>query len=175
MRFSLPASALALALLTVSSVSIGARRDDDIDARSSAMTVEAKKLADSGKLDEAVDTLETALAIDPRNRAAYISLAQISQKQGLPGKAIRFYRDVLTIEPNDVAALAGQGNALIEKGAITRAKDNLARIKQLCTRQCPEIETLGQKIAAAEAKPVVAVEAVTPKPVVSEAPAVKPN
>lgn len=175
MRFSLPAAALALTLLTVSSVSLGARRDDDIDTRSMALTAEAKKLTDAGKLDEAVDTLESAVAVDPRNRTAFIALAQLAQKQGLPGKAIRLYRDVLTIEPNDITALAGQGAAMIDKGAITRAKDNLARIKQLCTRQCPEIAVLSGQIATAEAKPVVAVEAVLPKTVVSETPVVEPK
>ncbi len=180
MRFSLPAGALALALLTVSSVGIGAKRDDDIDKRSVAMTNQAKTLLAAGKLDEANDTLESALAVDPRNRAAFMALAQVAQKQGLPGKAIRLYREVLTIEPNDVVALAGQGAALVDKGALTKAKDNLARIKQLCVTNCPEIGTLGQQIAAAEAKPVIAAEAIAPKPVVTQAvpeakPVVKPK
>ncbi|MEY2927195.1 MAG: hypothetical protein RL367_1672 [Pseudomonadota bacterium] len=175
MRFFLPAGAMALALLTVSSVGIGARRDDDIDKRSIAMTNQARALLTAGKLDEATDTLESALAVDPRNRAAFIALAQVAQKQGLPGKAIRFYREVLIIEPNDVVALAGQGSAMVEKGAITKAKDNLARIRQLCVTVCPEIASLNQQIALAEVKPVVSAEAITPKPVVSVAvPEAKP-
>jgi Tfp pilus assembly protein PilF len=174
MRFSLLASAAALTLLTVSSASIGARRDDDIDKRSVAMTAQAKALLAAGKFEEATDTLESALAVDPRNRPAFITLAEVARKQGLPGKAIRFYREALGIEPNDVVALAGQGSAMIEKGAVTKAKDNLARIKQLCVTACPEIAVLNQQIVAAEAKPVVAAEAITPKPVVTEAPADKP-
>jgi Tfp pilus assembly protein PilF len=173
MRFSLPVGAMALALLTVSSVSIGARRDDDIDKRSVAMTAQAKALLAAGKFEEATDTLESALAIDPRNRPAFIVLAEVARKQGLPGKAIRFYREALTLEPNDIAALAGQGSAMVEKGAVTKAKDNLARIKQLCLTACPEIATLNQQIAAAEAKPIVSAEAITPKPVVTQVPPIK--
>jgi len=74
----------------------------------------------------------------------------------------------LLIEPNDVAALAGQGEAMVAKGAITKAKENLARIKQLCIAACPEQGKLAMAIERGSAAPVISAQAVQPKPVVSE-------
>lgn len=168
MRFSPPVLALSLALLTVASVGHGQRPDSKILPQSMALVSEANQLAASGKLDEAAGLLETALAVDPRNRSAFVALARVSEKQGLPGKAIRFYREALLIEPNDIAALAGQGEAMVAKGAITKAQENLARIKQLCIAACPEQQRLAAAIEKGNAPTVMSAQAVQPKPVVSE-------
>ncbi len=138
MRFTPPALALALGLLTISSVGLSQRPDAAIDPRSTLLVGQARDAAGAGKFDAANDALETALAVDPRNRAAFALMAEVATRQGLPGKAIRLYRESLTIEPNDVAALSGQGEAMVAKGAVTKAKENLAKIKGLCVGACPE-------------------------------------
>ena len=107
MRFTAPALALALGLLTVSSVGLSQRPDAAIDPRSMLLVGQARDAASAGRLELANDALETALAVDPRNRAAYGLMADIATRQGLPGKAIRLYRESLTIEPNDVG-VAGE-------------------------------------------------------------------
>jgi hypothetical protein len=72
----------------------------------------------------------------------------VATRQGLPGKAIRLYREALVIEPNDVAALRGQGEALVAKGAMQGANENLARIKVLCGKKpCPDATSLAATIA----------------------------
>lgn len=148
MRFTPPALALALGLLTVSSMGHGQRPDAQLDPRSVALVAQARTAAAADKFMVANDALETALAVDPRNRPAYALLAEVAVRQGLPGKAIRLYRESLTIEPNDVAALAGQGEAMVAKGAVTKARENLARIKSLCIGACPE----GARLTAIIAK-----------------------
>lgn len=168
MRISPPVLALSLALLTVASVGHGQRPDPRISPQSVALTAQANQLSALGKYDEAVGLLETALAVDPRNRGAFIALARVSEKQGLPGKAIRFYREALLIEPNDISALAGQGEAMLAKGAITKAKENLARIKQLCIAACPEQQQLAEAIEKGSAAPVVSAQAIQAKPVATE-------
>jgi Tfp pilus assembly protein PilF len=168
MRFTLPACGVALALLCVSSVSMGQRRDDDIDKRSAALVQEGKAKLDAGKFVEATDILETALAVDPRNRGAIVLLAKSAEGQGLPGKAIRLYREALLIEPNDVAVLAGQGAVLVKKGAFAKAQDNLARITKICATSCTEQVTLAKLIENGSKAPVVSAEAVQPKPVVTQ-------
>lgn len=168
MRFSPPVLALSLALLTVASVSHGQKPDSKLQPQSVALMAEASRLSAAGKYDEAAGLLETALAVDPRNRGAFIALARVAEKQGLPGKAIRFYREALLIEPNDVVALSGQGEAMVAKGAITKAKENLARIKQLCVAACPEQLQLASAIERGSAAPVMSAQAVQPKPVVSD-------
>lgn len=131
MRITLVSAAAALALLSVSTSLYGQRADDQIDARSVALLERGKAARAAGNLDGANDLIESALAVDPRNRQAFIALAEIARTQGLPGKSIRFYREALTLEPNDIVALRGQGEAMVQKGAVERAKENPARSRLL--------------------------------------------
>lgn len=161
MRYTSVAVAAALALLTVATAVEGQHGDSVIDARSLALLAKGRAAQAAGNLDVATDTLETAVAVDPRNRAAFVALAQVAQARGLPGKAIRRYREALALDPDDVGALRGQGEALVAKGAVVRAKDNLARIRTVCgKRPCPELASLSARIA--KGPPVVTASAAVP-------------
>jgi tetratricopeptide (TPR) repeat protein len=170
MRLSPPVLALSLALFTVASVSHGQRPDAKVVPQSAALVTEGRALLAAGKVNEAIDAFETALVVDPRNRSAYVALARASEAQELPGKAIRYYREALLIEPNDVVALSGQGEAMVQKGALAKARENLARVKQLCVTACREQEKLAMAIDKASAPTVVSSQAIQPRPVASEAP-----
>lgn len=161
MRFTLVSAAAALALLSVSTSLQAQRADDQIDARSIALLERGKAARAAGDLATANGLIESALAVDPRNRAAYRTLAEIARAQGLPGKAIRFYREALTLEPNDQAALRGQGEAMVQKGAVERAKENLARLKTLCGT-CADATQLSAAIA--KGPPATATAQVDPAP-----------
>jgi Tfp pilus assembly protein PilF len=117
------------------------------------MTAGEAKLA-AGKPDAATDSFEAALAADPRNRRAYMGLARAAEVQGLPGKAVRFYREALELDPNDLSALEAQGLALVERGASARAGDNLERVKKLCQGSCPQADRLAAAIAKGPRVPV---------------------
>nr|WP_245991675.1 tetratricopeptide repeat protein [Blastomonas fulva] len=95
------------------------------------------------------------------------ALAQVASAQGLPGKAIRFYREALRLDPNDVAALAGQGEAMVQRGAVEKARRNLLRIEAICTTGCTETNRLITAIDQAAAKPVLSAEAVASTPTVA--------
>ncbi|QDX25382.1 tetratricopeptide repeat protein [Sphingomonas suaedae] len=161
MRITLVSAAAALALLSVSTSLYGQRADDQIDARSVALLEKGKAARAAGNLSDANGLIESALAVDPRNRQAYIVLAEIARAQGLPGKAIRFYREALTLEPNDLVALRGQGEAMVQKGAVERAKENLARVKTLCG-DCADATRLAAAIA--KGPPTTATAQVVPPP-----------
>lgn len=156
MRFSPLAIALSLTLATVSSASYGQLGDDQIDPWSVALVAQGRAALAAGEADAAADLVESALAVDPRNRDGYIALAEIADARELPGKAIRLYREALTIEPNDLAALSGQGRVLVERGAIERARRNLTRIEALCETACPAGTTLAEVIAAGPPPQVMA-------------------
>ena len=164
MRFSPVALIFALGLATLSSSSFGQRRDDQINPRSMALLRQGETLRAAGNLAGAEDMLESALAIDPRNRGAYVALGRVAQGQGLPGKAVRFYRDALALDPNDLTALAGQGEAMVQKGAVERARVNLARINQLCKGNCPPALALNTAIAKGPPVEVMTAQATTKVP-----------
>ena len=146
MRLTPIALSLALVAATMASSSFGQRPDDQIDPQSEALVQQARQLSAAGQLSEATDLLETALAVDPRNRNAYIALARIAQAQRLPGKAIRTYAQALQLEPNDVNALGGQGEAYVQRGAVDRARANLDRVRSLCSQPCPQAQQLASVI-----------------------------
>jgi len=113
----------------------------------------------------AADQFETALAVDPTNRRAYVGLAESARAQGLPGKAVRYYREALALEPNDLDALSGQAQALAERGATARANIDLARIEKLCgTPTCVQATRARAAIASANAASKTAANTPTPMP-----------
>ncbi len=164
MRLSPAAVALSLTLAMVSSAGQTQRSDDQINPRSLALVQQAEAARRAGNLTGADDLLETALAVDPRNRAAFIALAGVARQQELPGKAIRLYREALALEPNDTAALAGQGEAMVQKGAVERARANLARIKTLCKVDCAPATELSAAIAKGPPPAVVTAQATSVVP-----------
>ena len=146
MRLTPVLLAVTIAAATMSSAGVTQRADDQIDPRSTALAQQAQTHATAGRNNEAIDFYETALAVDPRNRAAYMGLARVAQAQRLPGKAIGYYADALRIEPNDVTALAGQGEAYVQRGAVERARRNLTRVQELFGRTCPQANQLAAVI-----------------------------
>ena len=151
--------AAGLALVSISTSLQGQRAAPPVDPRSMQLLAEGKAARAAGNLDAAVDAFETAVVVDPRNRAAFVALADAAEARGLPGKAIRLYREALLLEPNDVAALAGQGEALVAKGAVRRAQENLARIRTLCKAACAPATQLAAAIA--KGPPIVAAQTAT--------------
>lgn len=147
MRLTPIALCTAIALVTMASAGQGQGPEARIDPRSSALVQQAQGLVSAGRYGEATDAFETALAIDPRNRGAFVGLARVAQAQRLPGKAIRLYMEALALAPNDVSALSGQGEAMVQRGAVERAKRNLERINTLCRQPCAAATTLAAAIA----------------------------
>ncbi|WP_198024098.1 tetratricopeptide repeat protein [Sphingorhabdus lutea] len=157
MRFSPAAIGMSLMLALVSSGLNAVQRDDVISARALVYVGQAKVAIDDQNWQLAIDNLETALALHPRNANAYNMLAQIMEKQGLLGKSIRYYRESLDIDPNGQEALIGQGLVYVKRGAVERAKDNLSRYEFLCRKKCDAKEKLNLAIntyGMEKAKPV---------------------
>ena len=160
MRITVLSAAVGLMVLTLSTALVAQRPDDQIDAKSMALLQQGRAEQAAGNLDGATDVLESALAVDPRNRMAFVALAEISRARGLPGKAIRFYHEALLLEPNDASALRAQGEAMVAKGAVEKAKENLAKIKAICANQCGDATQLAAVIA--KGPPITTAQATTP-------------
>ncbi len=162
MRRSWAISAVLLAAGTISSVAVGAVGDDALRPASLRMQAEGEAALAKNQPAAAIDAFEAAAAADPRNGPAFIGMAHAYEALGLPGKAVRFYREALALDPNDLGALEGQGKALVARGATARANLNLVRIKTLCKGECPQAKRL--EVALAAPRPVVAASADTAKP-----------
>jgi len=163
--------AVALSLLAAVTGSMGsARTGDPLDPRAVALLQDGRALMAKGETDAATDSLEAALTLDPANPAILTALGDAARQGGLQGKAIHYYRVVLKHEPNNLAALGGEGAALAEKGALDKARASLARLQGLCGRDCPESQQVSKALAAGPSPKVVAAETVK-----QPAPAVQTN
>ncbi|KUR71311.1 hypothetical protein AQZ52_11700 [Novosphingobium fuchskuhlense] len=138
------------------------------DPRAKALVETGRELLGRGDVEAATDSFESALAVDPGNPATFLALGDAARASGMQGKAIHYYREALERDPNNLAALSGEGGAMAEKGAIEKAKGNLARLEGLCGRNCPEAQSLASVIAKGPVARVVSADAVKPDPVVED-------
>ena len=132
--------------LALAAPAVGQRADDQIQPKSAELQHQGKALLAAGKLEQAEDALETSLAVDPRNRWAFVDLARVAERQHLFGKAIRMTNKALAIEPNDPDAIAVQGEAMVEMGATARAQANLQKLQGICSKGCPQVAQLSAAI-----------------------------
>lgn len=160
MRFAPAAAALSLALAISASVGQGAERE--ADPRAAMLIVEGRAALEAGQPQRAIDAFEAALAVDPGYTPIYLELAEAARRESLQGKAIRYYREALKRDPGNFAAISGEGEALVEKGAVDRARRNLAQLETMCGDRCPETQELAAAIRRGPQPRMVAAETLLP-------------
>ncbi len=167
MRYTPAAMALALAALLTASSGFSAP-PVPLDPRAAALVQQGRAALAAGNTDEAVADFEAALAVQPGHVAIYLNLAEAARKQGMQGKALHYYRVALKLDPNNQYAIAGEGEALVEKGAVEKAKQSLARLQQVCgSPSCAPAQSLSAAIARGPAPQVVTAAQVEVKPEVT--------
>jgi len=167
MRFTPAVLALSLLALVTSSVGYSAAPQAS-DPRTQALLADGHAALEAGQADKAVDAFEAALTVEPGSPQVLVALALATRKQGLQGKALRYYREALQVDPQNVRAISGEGAALAEKGAVEKARRNLARLEGLCGSGCDATRELEAAIARGPVQRVVTAEAAPTKPVVSQ-------
>lgn len=144
-------SPLVLAFgLVASSLSVpvaSQKPDDQLAPLSVELLHKGQAHLAAGRLIEADDALEAALIVDPRNRTAFVVMAQVAARQKLYGQAIRLTNKALQLDPTDRKALQVQGEAMVELGATARAREVLTKLQGVCGAACPEVASLSAAIA----------------------------
>ena len=166
MRYAPAAVALSLLAAVTASVSYGAGRNPHPVAQ--ALMNEGRSELASGQVQAAVDSFEAALAVDPAYTDVYLQLAEAARVEGLQGKAIHYYREALKREPGNLAAISGEGEALLEKGAVEKARRNLSKLESLCGEDCSEALELAAALQRGPSANMLTAEAITPSPVVTQ-------
>ena len=157
MRFAPAAAALSLVFAMSASVGWSAQRDPA--PRAAMLIAEGQAALDRGEVQQAIDSFEAALTVDPGYTPLYLRLAEAARADQLQGKAIRYYREVLARDPRNYAAISGEGEALMEKGALEKARANLARLESACGKTCPETQQLAAALAIGPKQAVQTAEA----------------
>ena len=161
MRFVVPVLAASVVVLACSGPVVAQKADDQIAPKSVELQKQGESLLGAGKFEQAEDALEASLAVDPRNRWAFVDLARVAEKQQLFGKAVRMANKGLLLEPNDPDAIAVQGEAMVELGATARAQANLQKLQTICAKGCAQLTQLSGAITRG---PTVAANKAPPSP-----------
>lgn len=166
MRYYPAALALSLLAAVTASAAFSAPQQP-LDPRAAALVTQGRAALNAGNIDQAIDAFESALTVAPGEAAIFLDLAEATRRQGLQGKALHYYREVLERDPQNVDAISGEGAALVEKGAVEKAKRNLARLEGLCGANCGATKALETALAKGPTPVVVTAEALKPAPVVT--------
>ena len=166
MRFA-PAAA-ALSLLFAMTASVGYSADPEPNPRAVMLVAEGRAALTAGQPQKATDAFEAALAVDPAYTAIYLELAEAARREELQGKAIGYYREALKRNPDNFDAIAGEGEALVEKGAVEKARLNLAKLQSMCGSGCPSTQELAIAIQRGPQPRVLTAEVVMPDAAVGQ-------
>lgn len=164
MRYTPAAVALSL-VVAVSSSAIFSAPSEALDPRAAKLMGEGRAAVSAGNLQGAIDAYEAALTVEPGNVPVLLALADATRRTGMQGKALHYYRVALVSDPRNLAAIAGEGVALAEKGATEKANRNLVRLQSLCGKDCAEAQKLATAIAKGQTQRVLTAEAAAPKAV----------
>ena len=157
-------AALALSLLAGVSSSVGwSAPPVPLDARAASLQQQGHAALAAGDVNGATDAFEAALAVQPGHPAIVLDLATAARRQGMQGKALHYYRDVLAGDPQNVAALAGEGAAFAEKGALDKARRDLARLEGMCGSNCAPARLVAEAIARGPAQRMVSADELKPQ------------
>ena len=74
------------------------------------------------------------------------------RKTGDYKQAYTFYRKALDFDPDHKGALEYLGELYVETGQVDKARENVARLRQLCPAGCEELADLEKAVNATSAK-----------------------
>jgi tetratricopeptide (TPR) repeat protein len=97
------------------------------------------------KYDAALAELKVLVVNNPIPDV-YSLLGFALRKTGDRPQAMIYYRKALDMDPAHRGALEYQGELYVEIGQIDKAKENLAKLKHLCSFGCEEAEDLQEAI-----------------------------
>ncbi len=98
---------------------------------SNQLAVDAESLIASAPEDAKI-MFERALVANPANMSALLGLARTLDVMGRPGRSLKYYRQALSLEPDNVTALAAQAKAFLKRDLVDRAEVNQLRLAELC-------------------------------------------
>lgn len=134
-------AAAALIVAASPSIAAGPSLADGILAR--AETARA-----AGDHAAAVKLMQSAIVADPKRGETYLRLAEIYAEAGDTLLAGKYYALALEIDPEMLPAIAGMGLVDLAVGDHAAASARLARLDQLCARECPERQKLARALTA---------------------------
>ena len=119
-------------------------RNSELDNESLYCT--GRQLAEVGRYDEAIDIL--SIGVDCGDKRILNYLGYSHRKAGRIDVGLPYYRQALAIDPQYTLVREYMGEALLQKGDLTGALQQLTEIRRLCQgRDCGEYQDLSGQVA----------------------------
>ncbi|MBV9247879.1 MAG: tetratricopeptide repeat protein [Acetobacteraceae bacterium] len=134
---------LALLMITLCGASAAAM---DTTATSDGPDLSSPRAAIAAKDYVKAATELKPIAESSGHPDAYSLLGFALRKSGQPDQAALYYNKALELDPVHKATLEYQGELFVELGQLDNAKQNLAKLDQICTVPCEEAEDLKEAI-----------------------------
>src|SRR5262245_14034089 len=125
--------------------------DACVDGRSAALSDQDLYLAgrDLGQEGRYAEALKIFLLMRDRHQGRVLgSIGYSTRKLGDIDKGIDYYRQALAIDPNYTKVREYLGEAHLQKGDISKAKEQLMEIADRCGGPCDDYELLVKAVAA---------------------------
>ena len=104
------------------------------------------KLAEIGRMQEAIDHFEQALRLNPEYAEAYNNLGLAMADLGLQTKAIEYYRQALRLKPDSMEVHNNLGNSLINIGQLNEAIEHYEQALRIKPNIAEAHNNLGGKL-----------------------------
>jgi len=150
---------VAVGLLALVASPLQASSDTKYKNISRQLVVKANVALRALEIDEARLLFERALVAYPANTNALLGLGRTHEAKGQVGRGLKYYRQALEIEPNDMGALEVQALAFLKREMLDRADANRAKLVRLCPNGCTALENVETALEAYLAEDKIAANA----------------
>lgn len=99
-----------------------------------------------GRYDQAIALMKKVVDVEPKNADAHNYLGFSYRKTDRLKLAAASYRTALSINPKHILALEYQGELFLRLHDLNSARGNLARLEEICGKNCKEKKELAQAI-----------------------------
>jgi len=125
---------------------LGSKLNEQITPRNEEYA-KAVGLIQEGQYNDAMLILNKLIAMDPIDADALNQLGFCYQQLGQPGKAMGYYKKVLSTKPEHLGANENAGELFLEMKDLPKAEERLTVLEGACA-DCQEYNELKAKIAA---------------------------
>jgi len=112
--------------------------------RVNRLNQEAVKLADQGRIADAIDRLAASLALVAEQRSTLATLATLHERSGRDQDAVETWRRLSDLDPEDARGLLGMGRALVRLGRYDEAAEVLHRALERSPGDPAILDLLGE-------------------------------
>ena len=128
-------------------VTVPAYAVDNIEGDDAPDLTAVKAKIDAKDFPGAISDLNALVSQGVQHPDVYNLLGYSLRKTGDMKNALTYYQKALDFDPDHKGALEYMGELYVEIGDIAKAKENLARLAQICPEGCEERADLERAIA----------------------------